>query len=117
MHQHFDGIETNPKNTPSFLIRYLSHEESLVDCPMWGDNAYIMNPLVLRQRVIVEVVFRDKAFCDYFQALFRNGSIRTGDRVLQMDLYFEDASKAQAYLQWKAERTLLKWADVDIDCP
>eukprot|EP01036_Dinobryon_divergens_P033202 gene33202-42936_t len=95
MHQHLDGIETNPKNTPSFLIRYLSHEEALVDCSMWDNVQYIMNPAVLRQRVIVEIVFRDKSFCDHFRVILRNGSIRTGDRVVQMDLYFEDARKAR----------------------
>lgn len=78
---------------------------------------YIMNPAVLRQRVIVEIVFRDKSFCDHFLVILRNGSIRTGDRVVQMDLYFEDARRAKAYLQRKVERTILKWADVDIDCP
>jgi hypothetical protein len=25
IHQHFDGIETTPINTPSFLIRYIVH--------------------------------------------------------------------------------------------
>lgn len=29
LHQHFAGTETIPKNTPSFLIRYLSHEDGM----------------------------------------------------------------------------------------
>ena len=116
LHQHFDGIETTPKKTPSFIVRYLSHEDALVDCPIW-DNAHVLNPAVKRQKVTVEIVFRDKAYCDNLQIYLRNGSIRTGDCVFRMDLYFEDANKARKYLLWKAAMSLRKWSDVDILCP
>mmetsp|Transcript_24011 Transcript_24011/g.32894 ORF Transcript_24011/g.32894 Transcript_24011/m.32894 type:complete len:274 (-) Transcript_24011:47-868(-) len=55
LYQHFNGIETIPKKTPLFLIRYLSHEDALIDCPVWGE-AHVLNPLIKRQ-VTVEIVF------------------------------------------------------------
>jgi len=116
LHQHFDGIETIPKKTPSFLIRYLSHDDALIDCPVW-DDAYVLNPVIKRQKVLVEIVFRDRAFCNHLQVFLRNGSTQTSDRVYQMELFFENAIKARGYLNWKADKTVAKWAEVDIDCP
>jgi hypothetical protein len=116
LHQHFDGIETIPTMTPSFLVQYLSHEDTMIDCPIW-DDAHVINLAVKRQKVTVEIVFRDKEFCDILQIHLRNGSIRTSERVYRMDLYFEDASKAKSYLLWKAKKTIRMWAEVDILYP
>lgn len=107
LHQHFDGIETIPKNTPSFIVRYLSHDDELVDCPIWDDSAHVLNPAVNRQKVTVELVFRDKGYCDNLQCYLRRGSIRTGNCINRMDLYFEDASRARTYLNWKEAISLV----------
>ena len=116
LHQHFHGIQTIPKSTPSFLIRYLSHDDALIDCPVW-DDAYVINPLIKRQKVTVEIVFRDSAYCNHLQVFLRNGCVQISDRVYRMDLYFESAAKARDYFTWKAEKTMEKWAEVGIDCP
>lgn len=116
LHQHFDGIETIPTKTPSFLIRYLSHEDALIDCPVW-DHSHVLNPLKKRQKVTVEIVFRDRDYCNNLQHLLRDGSSRKSDRVYKMDLYFEDAIKAKKYLDWKANKTIAAWTEFDIDCP
>ena len=54
----------NQNHTPSFIVRYLSHDDELVDCPIWDDSAHVLNPAVKRQKVTVELVFRDKGYCD-----------------------------------------------------
>ena len=77
----------------------------------------MLSTLQSRDKVTVEIVFRDKEFCDVLQIHLRNGSIRTSERVYRMDLYFEDASKAKSYLLWKAKKTIRMWAEVDILYP
>jgi hypothetical protein len=115
IHQHFDGIETTPINTPSFLIRYIAHDDAYVDCPIIGENAHIINPLKKRQRVVVHIVYRDAAYAESLSQWLRDGATKLSNRVYQLELFFEDAARTKEYLQWKENRTLYKWVDNDIE--
>jgi hypothetical protein len=115
IHQHFDGIETAPINTPSFLIRYVAHADAYIDCPIIGENVHVINPAKKRQRVTVNIVYRDEVYAQNLSSWLRDGAIKLNNRVYQLDLYFENASKTKAYLQWKEKRTLEKWIDNDIE--
>jgi hypothetical protein len=112
--QHFDGIETIPIKTPSFTVRYVSHDPTRLECPVIGEGAIIMNPSKRRQKVTVHIIFRDEVYAGRLALLLRNGCVQINNKTFQMDLYFEDAERARDYLIWKERKTLAKWHDVDI---
>jgi hypothetical protein len=66
MHHHFNGIETNPICTPSFIIHYVNHSANSVECPTFSkdasDNVYVVNNTIKRQETEVNIIFRDTGF-------------------------------------------------------
>lgn len=114
LHQHFDGIETIPIKTPSFIVRYISHDITPLDCPIIGEGAAVMNPAKKRQQVKVHIIFRDEAYASNLAIVLRNDCVKINNRTFGMYLYFEDAVKARNYLLWKEEKSLEKWNDLDI---
>jgi hypothetical protein len=114
MHLHFDGIETIPIETPSFIVRYIDHDVTLVDCPVIGEDAVVVNPSKKRQRVTVHVIFRDEGYANNLAVYLRDDCTKVNNRTFEMDLYFEDAQKARGYLHWKEKKSLEKWNDLDI---
>lgn len=114
LYQHFDGIETIPIKTPSFIVRYVSHDDTLIDCPLIGEGAILVNPTKKRQRVTVHIIFRDETFANNLSVLLRNDCVQINNRTFAIYLFFEDAEKAKKYLIWKEKKTLEKWNDIDI---
>lgn len=110
LHEAFDGINTVPKQFPWFLVHYVSHDEEKVDCPKIGDDAVIAFPFMKRHRTIVHVVFFDeRSKNDYVEQL--RTSIRMVNLLTyELELYFEDATKAKKYLEWKEIKTRERWA-------
>jgi hypothetical protein len=116
--QHFKGIQTTtPINTPSFLIRYVAHEDySYIDCPIIGKDIQVINPAKKHQRILVHVVYRDDTYAQNLSPWLRDGATKLRNRIYQLDLFFENTTnKTQTYLQWKEKRTLKKLADNDIE--
>ena len=114
MQNHFNGIATIPIDTPSFIIRYLSHDATHLDCPLIDEDAIAVNPAKKRQRVTVHIIFRDEEFANHLAVLLKSDCIKINSRTFEMYLFFEAAEKAREYLTWKEEQTLQKWNDIDI---
>jgi hypothetical protein len=110
LHEAFDGINTEPKHFPWFLVHYVRHDAEKVDCPRIGNDAVIAFPFKKRHRTIVHVQFyHDQSAADYAKYL-KVGSRRVDALTYEVELYFEDAEKAKKYLDWKEENTRNMWS-------
>ena len=114
IHEHFDGINTVPSRTPSFIVRYISHDETLVDCPIFGnDSPHVISPRVKRQKVSVHIIFLDDSKREDLLGYFRNGGSWLPElSAYSLELYFENALAAKCYLQWKELKTKKMWEDL-----
>lgn len=114
LHEYFDGINTYPKNTPQFIIHYVSHDENAVDCPILGNDVVgvnVVNPLVKRHRTIVKIKFIDDTIANALSQHLRDGAHAVVDspNTYQLDMYFVNPVKACEYLRWKEAKTLKSW--------
>jgi hypothetical protein len=116
LHEHFDGINSIPTNTPSFKVHYVSHEVTKVDCPIIGNGATIAFPHIKRHRTLVHIIFYNYEKRNLLQQFFRDGLkiVNDHDLTLEMDLYFADANSAKIYLDWKEKKTQGFWDNLDI---
>lgn len=116
IHQHFDGIETIPIKTPSFVLKYISHDATASDCPIFGDGCYVVNPIEKRAKVIVHIIFRDSTYAKTLAVWLRDNSLYINDRTYEISLYFpkHGVDKTIKYLKWKLKKSMEQWSDVDI---
>lgn len=118
IHEHFHGINSIPKRFPSFKLHYVRHDLNKVDCPLFGTDSVVMNPLIKRHRTIVHVIFHSERRRDYLLKYFRDGLVRVDGENLtyELELYFEDATVTKGYLDWKENQTQQRWSELDDFC-
>jgi hypothetical protein len=102
LHEHFDGINTEDKNIPSFLIRYVSHEESRVPLSIDGQS-------FSKCKVLVNVCFRPMEKFLILANLLKDGSTRIDNFTYQTFLYFDDGKEAERFLKFKSNRIQKVW--------
>lgn len=116
MHEHFDGIHVRPMKLPNFLVHYVGHDEERVDCPLEadpsGDLAPITSHLTKRHRTLVHIVFRTAEMRNLLVKYLKDGCeavVGTQDMSYQMALYYEDATEAKEFLDFKEKETRALW--------
>ena len=106
MHHQFDGIDTPIKNCPSFVIHYVSHDSSFVDC-LINDRGDIQ----ARHRTVVHVYFRTREFFNAFVVYMKDGGQQVAPSTYQMDLFFLDGEQAKFHLDHKEAETRRIWTE------
>lgn len=106
MHHQFDGIDTPFKNCPSFVIHYVSHDSSFVDC-LINDRGDIQ----ARHRTVVHVYFRTREFFNAFVVYLKDGGQQVAPSTYQMDLFFLDGEQAKFHLDHKEAETRRIWTE------
>jgi hypothetical protein len=102
LHEHFDGINTEDKNIPSFLIQYVSHEEDRVSIVIDGQS-------FSKCKVVVHVCFRPLEKFLILANLLKDGSTRIDDYTYQTNLYFDNGKEAKKYLNFKSSQIKKTW--------
>ncbi len=108
LHCYFDGLNAKPPKFPLMKIQYVSHDEELILCPLFG-SGYNQLGLPRRQRMVVRIIFWDPSVRKYAMAFIREGGTDINPVTYEMNLYFQDAKKAKAYLEWKIIQTEKAW--------
>eukprot|EP01036_Dinobryon_divergens_P027383 gene27383-36151_t len=106
MHHQFDGIDTPIKNCPSFVIHYVSHDSSFVDC-LINDRGDIQ----ARHRTVVHVYFCTREFFNAFVVYLKDGGQQVAPSTYQMDLFFLDGEQAKFHLDHKEAETRRIWTE------
>jgi hypothetical protein len=102
-HQHFDGIDCPDPGVPNMLIHYVSHMQEPEQTPVQHITAY---------RTTIQIFFRDMELFNVLVPDLKHGGVTVivnGKTAHQLDLFFENGSKAREYLKHKEVATLKIW--------
>ena len=107
LHCYFDGLNANPPKFPAMKIHYFAHDTVTVPCSTIGTESTL--GLAPRHRVVVHLIFWDTNVRKYAMAFLRGGGREIDQLTYELDLHFQDANKAAAFLNWKEEQTERAW--------
>ena len=107
LHCYFDGLNANPPKFPSMKIHYVKHDAVAISCStIWPSSPLGLEP---RYRVVVRLIFFDINVRKYAMAFLRGGGTDIDLLTYELDLYFQDATKAVEFLKWKEDQTEKAW--------
>jgi hypothetical protein len=107
LHCYFDGLNAKPPKFPAMKIHYVAHDAVTVPCSTIDTVSTLGLPP--RHRVVVHLIFWDTNVRKYAMAFLRGGGRDIDALTYELDLYFLDAAKAAAFLNWKEEQTERAW--------
>jgi hypothetical protein len=102
MHEHFDGINAEDKNIPSFKIRYVGHSDS-------KESIIVNGQEFLKCRVVVDVCFRPLDKFLVLTNVLKDGCEKLNNFTYRMNLYFDDGREAKDFINFKEIETEQTW--------
>lgn len=101
-HNGFDGLNTNPKSTPRFLVEFVGIE-----------NGEVQAEDGVRKKVRVRLVFRNDdekgRWIEIFRKDFKDDSVFNDDGTIEAFVHVRNPSLFQSNLAWKVVQTKNAW--------